>query len=711
MPRTPLILAIAIACACAACSQQSPTSGSAPASAASAAKSTTAAAPAPAPASTAPDIGINLSYIDKSVKPGDNFFDYANGDWLKTAQIPADRSSTGAFYDIYELTEKHTADLIRNAGASNPAAGSNARKIADYYAAYMDTAAIDKAGLAPIKPELDAIDAIRTREDLTRVLGSRLRADVDPINATNFHTSHLFGLFVTKGLEEASTQIPYLLQGGIAMPSRDYYLSQDPHMKDARDKYKTYVAALLKQAGIADADKQADAVIALETKIAQAQESLVMSEDVHKANNLWPVAAFSKKAPGLDWNAYFKAAGLDGIKQIDVWQPSAITGEAKLVASQPIDAWKALLVFHTLDAAAPLLPKAYADLNFDFYGKQLSGTPEQQARWKRAVSATSTDLGDAVGEVYVKQYFPASSKAAAEAMVKNLIAAFRTGIQNLAWMSPETRQKAEAKLDTLVVGVGYPDHWRDYSSLAIKPDDALGNHLRAVKFEYELAKAKIGKPIDNHEWWMTPQTVNAVNLPLQNALNFPAAILQPPFFDPKADPAANYGAIGAIIGHEISHSFDNTGADFDAQGRLKNWWTPADLKHFEAATDALAAQYSSYEALPGLHVDGKQTLGEDIADVSGLTAAYRAYHLALDGRPAPEVDGLSGDQRFFIAFGQAWRSKIRDAALRQRLATDVHAPAEFRAETVRNLDPWYQAFNVQPGQKLYLQPDQRVKIW
>ncbi|HXE66009.1 MAG TPA: M13 family metallopeptidase [Rhodanobacteraceae bacterium] len=708
MPRTTLILAAAVACACAACSQQSPHS-SAPASAASAAKAATAATPAPA--STAPNIGINLSYIDKSAKPGDNFFEYANGDWLKTAQIPVDRSSTGAFFDIFEVTEKHTADLIRNAGAGNPAAGSNARKIADYYAAYMDTAAIDKAALTPIKPELDAIDAIKTREDLARVLGSRLRADVDPINATHFNTEHLFGLFVTKGLEEASTQIPYLLQGGIAMPSRDYYLSQDPHMKDARDKYKAYVAALLKQAGIADANKQADAVMALETKIAQTQESLVDSEDVHKANNLWPVAEFSKKAPGLDWNAYFKAAGLDGIQQIDVWQPSAITGEAKLVASQPIDAWKALLVFHTLNAAAPLLPKAFADLNFDFYGKQLSGTPEQQARWKRAVSATSTDLGDAVGEVYVKKYFPASSKAAAEAMVKNLIAAFRTGIQNLTWMSPETKQKAEAKLDTLVVGVGYPDHWRDYSSLEIKPDDALGNHMRAVKFEYELAKAKIGKPIDDHEWWMTPQTVNAVNLPLQNALNFPAAILQPPFFDPKADPAANYGAIGAIIGHEISHSFDNTGADFDAQGRLKNWWTPADLKHFEAATDALAAQYSSYEALPGLHVDGKQTLGEDIADVSGLTAAYRAYHLALDGKSAPEADGLSGDQRFFIAFGQAWRSKIRDAALRQRLATDVHAPAEFRAETVRNLDSWYQAFNVQPGQKLYLQPDQRVKIW
>ncbi|MBN8736836.1 MAG: M13 family metallopeptidase [Xanthomonadales bacterium] len=706
MSRPSLILAAAIACTCAACSQQSP-NASAPASAASAAKAATAAAPA----STAPDLGIDLSYLDKSVKPGDNFFDYANGDWLKTAEIPADRSSTGAFYDVFQVTEKHTADLIRNAGADNPAAGSNARKIADYYAAYMDTAAIDKAGLAPLKSELDAIDAIRTRADLARMLGSRLRADVDPINATHFNTEHLFGLFVTKGLEEESTQVAYLLQGGLAMPSRDYYLSKDAHMAEARDKYKTYVAALLKQAGIADADKQADAAIALETKIAQAQESLIDSEDVHKANNLWPIAEFSKKAPGLDWNEYFKAAGLVDVKRIDVWQPSAITGESRLVANQPLDAWKALLTFHTLNAAAPLLPQAYADLNFDFFGKTLQGTPAQQERWKRAVSATSTDLGDAVGQIYVQKYFPASSRAAAEAMVKNLVTAFRDGIQNLAWMSPETKQKAEAKLDTLKVGVGYPDHWRDYASLEIKPDDALGNHLRAVKFEYELAKAKIGKPIDDNEWWMTPQTVNAINLPLQNALNFPAAILQPPFFDPKADPAANYGAIGAIIGHEISHSFDNTGADFDEHGRLKNWWTPSDLKHFEAATDALAAQYSSYEALPGLHVNGKQTLGEDIADVSGLTAAYRAYHLSLDGKPAPEIDGLSGDQRFFIAFGQAWRSKIRDAALRQRLATDVHAPAQFRAETVRNLDPWYQAFNVQPDAKLYLKPDQRVKIW
>jgi len=660
---------------------------------------------------SSPVLGINPSYIDHAVKPGDDFFKYANGDWLKTAKIPSDRSSTGSFLDVFQVTEKHTVDLIRNAGEGKPAPGSNAGRIADYYAAYMNTAAIDKAGLTPLKSELGAIEAIKTRKDLARVLGSRLRADVDPINATHFHTQHLFGLFVTKGLEEDSIQIPYLLQGGLGMPSREYYLSKDPHMAKAREQYKTYIAALLKQAGVADAGKKAQTIFALETRIARAQESLLDSENIQHAKTIWRVAEFPKKAPGLDWSEYFKAAGLAGVKRIDVWQPSAISGLSKLVASQPVGAWKDLLVFHTLNAAAPLLPKAFVDLSFGFYGRDLQGTPEQEERWKRAVGATGSDLGGLVGQLYVKKYFPASSKAAAEAMVKNLITAFRQGIQNLAWMSPVTKKKAEAKLDNLIVGVGYPDHWRDYSSLEIKPDDALGNHMRAVKFEYELAKAKIGKPIDRHEWWMNPQTVNALNLPIQNALNFPAAILQRPFFNPKADAAANYGAIGAIIGHEISHSFDNTGADFDAEGRLKNWWTPSDLKHFHATTEALAKQFDQYEALPGQHVSGKQTLGEDIADVSGLTAAYRAYHLSLHGQPAPVIDGMTGDQRFFIAFGQAWRSKIREAALRQRLATDVHAPPHFRAETVRNLDPWYKAFNVKPDQKLYLAPDKRVKIW
>ena len=668
----------------------------------------TFAAPAAAPAA---DIGIDLAGIDHSVKPGDEFFDYANGDWLKTAQIPADRSSTGTFLKIFELTEQHTSDLIKNAGASHPAAGSNARKIADYYAAFMDEAAIAKHGIAPLKPELSAIDAIASKGDLARVLGNGLRADVDPVNATNFHTENLFGLFVTQGLEDPSHAVAYLLQGGLAMPSRDYYLSDDPHMVAFRGKYHDYVAALLKQADIADADAKANTVLDLETKIAKAQESLIDSQDVHKANNLWSMADFAQKAPGLDWSAYFKAAHLDGQKQIDVWQPSATTGLAALVASEPLDAWKTLLTFHTLDSAAPLLPQAYADLNFDFYGSTLQGTPQQQPRWKRGVGATNVDLGDAVGQLYVQKYFPASSKAEVQQLVKNLIAAFDERLDTLSWMTPATRAKAKEKLVTLKVGVGYPEHWRDYSTLKIDADDPLGNHLRAVKHEYEHQLAKLGQPVDRGEWWMTPQTVNAVNLPLQNALNFPAAILQAPFFDPKADAAANYGAIGAIIGHEISHSFDNTGADFDAQGKMENWWTPADEAHFKSATAQLAMQFDQYEALPGLHVNGEQTLGENIADVSGLTIAYLAYQKSLGGKPAPVIDGLSGDQRFFLAFGQAWRSKIRDAAQRQRLATDVHAPAEFRALTVRNLDAWYPAFNVQPGQKLYLAPDQRVKIW
>jgi putative endopeptidase len=655
--------------------------------------------------------GIDLAGIDRSVKPGDDFFRYANGDWLKTAQIPADRSSTGTFLKVFEQAEKDTAELIRGAGSSHPAAGSNARKIADYYAAWMDTGAVQQHGLAPLRPELTQIDAIASRQDLARVLGSRLRADVDPINATNFHTENLFGLFVAQGLEDPSRNIAYLLQGGLGMPSRDYYLSDDPHMAAFRAKYQAYVSALLRQAGIADADAKAKTVIALETKIARAQESLTDSEDVHKANNLWRVADFAQKAPGLDWATYFKAAGLDGQAQIDAWQPAAITGLSALTASEPLQAWKDLLVFHTLDHGAALLPRAYADLSFDFYGHTLLGTPAQQPRWKRAVGATNVDLGDAVGQLYVKRYFPASSKAAVQQLVKNLIAAFNDRIDTLSWMTPATRQKAKAKLVTLRVGVGYPETWRDYATLKISADDPLGNHLRAERFEYAHQLAKLGQPVDRGEWWMTPQTVNAVNLPLQNALNFPAAILQPPFFDPKADAAANYGAIGAIIGHEISHSFDNTGAEFDAQGKLENWWTPADLAHFKAASQQLVNQFNQYQALPGLHVNGEQTLGENIADVSGLTIAYLAYHKSLDGKPAPVIDGLGGDQRFFLAFGQAWRSKIRDDALRQRLATDVHAPAEFRALTVRNLDAWYPAFEVQPGEKLYLDPKERVRIW
>ena len=665
----------------------------------------------PVPTGADSKIGMDLSGIDHAVKPGDNFYDYANGNWMKTAQIPADRSSTGTFLTVFEKAENATAELIRNADKNRPAAGTNARKIADFYSAYMNEAAIEKRGLSSLKPELANIDAIKSKDDLARVLGSGLRADVDPVNATNFNTENLFGLFVTQGLEDPSHNIAYLLQGGLGMPSRDYYLSNDPAMAAFRTKYQNYIVALLKLAGTSDAEAKAKTIFALETKIAQAQESLVESQDVHKANNLWKMADFAQKAPGLNWTVYFKAAGLGSQQQIDAWQPGAITGLSALVGSEPVEAWKDLLTFHTLDHSAALLPKAYADLSFDFYNHTLQGTPQQQPRWKRAVAATNIDLGDAVGQLYVQHYFPASSKAEVQQLVKNLIAAFNDRIDTLTWMTPATKQKAKAKLTTLRVGVGYPEKWRDYATLDLRQDDPLGNRLRATKFEYAHQLAKLDRPVDRGEWWMTPQTVNAVNLPLQNALNFPAAILQPPFFDPNADAAANYGSIGAVIGHEISHSFDNTGADFDEQGRLANWWTPTDLAHFTATGQQLVKQFDQYEPLPGLHVSGQQTLGENIADVSGLTVSYIAYHKSLNGKAAPVIDGLGGDQRFFLAFGQTWRSKIRDAALRQRLATDVHAPANFRALTVRNLDAWYPAFEVTSDEKLYLAPQDRVKIW
>lgn len=656
--------------------------------------------------------GVDLTGMDHAVQPGDDFNSYANGGWKKTAEIPADRASTGIFLEVFEKAEKRNAELIKAAGTGNAVAGSNQRLIADYYKAYMDEGAIEKAGLAPLQPELTKIDALADKAALSAALGAQLRADVDPINATHLDTEHLLGLFVAQGLEDPSKNVPYLLQGGLGMPNRDYYLKTDKDMVEARTKYAAYVQAVLAQAGTPDAAAKAKAIVALETKIAQAQSSIVDSEDIHKANNPWPRTAFASKAPGLDWDAYFKAAGLDDQPTFIVWQPATVTKFAALVASEPLDTWKAWLRFHTINEnASGLLPKAFDALAFDFYGKTLTGTPKQRDRWKRGIGRVNGDLGDAVGQIYVKQYFPASSRAEVQDMVKNILHAFDQRVDTLDWMAPSTKQKAKAKITSLKVGVGYPDTWRDYSKLVIRPDDALGNHLRAELTEYAHQKAKLGKPVDRDEWWMTPQTVNAVNLPLQNALNFPAAILEAPFFDPKADAASNYGSIGAVIGHEISHSFDNTGAEFDAEGRLANWWTPADQAHFKAAGQRLVEQFNQYEALPGLHINGQQTLGENIADLSGLTVAYAAYKESLGGKPAPVIDGLTGDQRFFLAFAQSWREKTRDAAMRKQVIGDGHAPGEFRAQTVRNLDPWYDAFQPKPGQKLYLDPKQRVRIW
>jgi len=655
--------------------------------------------------------GIDLAGMDTSVKPGDDFNAYANGRWIRETEIPADRSSTGVFFEIFQKAEKRNAEIVKDAGAGNPAPGTPARRIADYYAAFMDDAGIEKRGLAPLKPAFAAIDAIRSKQDLSRAFGAQLRADVDPINATNLSTGHLFGLFVAQGLEDPSHNRAYLMQGGLGMPDRDYYLSDDKEMVAARAKYLAYIGDMLKLAGIADAEAKARAIFDLETKIAKVHASVVDSQDVHKANNPWPLAAFANKAPGIDWPAFFKAASLDRQATVDAWQAQAIVGEAALVGSEPLQTWKDYLVFRELDANAGLLPKAYGDLSFAFYGTTLNGTPKQRDRWKRAIALVNADLGDAVGQVYVAKYFPASSKQRVETMVSNIVAAFDDRVDHLDWMTPPTRAKAKEKIHTLRVSVGYPETWRDYTSLVIRADDPVGNHERAAVFEYRHQLAKLDAPVDKGEWWMTPQTVNAVNLPLQNALNFPAAILEAPFFDPNADDAANYGAIGAVIGHEISHSFDNTGAEFDAQGRMSNWWTPEDQAHFKAATAKLAAQYSAYEPLPGLHINGEQTLGENIADVSGLTAAYLAYRKSLGGKPAPVLHGLTGDQRFFIAFAQAWRSKQRDPALRQQVTTDGHSPAGFRARTVRNIDAWYDAFGPKPGDALYLAPADRVRIW
>ncbi len=435
------------------------------------------------------------------------------------------------------------------------------------------------------------------------------------------------------------------------------------------------------------------------------------SVDVHRADNPWALAEFPTRAPGLDWKTYFEAAGLSGQPKIVVWHPGAITGIAALVGSEPLDVWKEYLAFRALDRASALLPRAFAEERFRFYETTLTGAQKPRDRWKRAVAATSASLGDEVGRLYVEKYFPPESKARAQAMVANIVAAFRRRIDALEWMSPSTRAKAKAKLETLYVGIGYPEHWRSDTGLRIEKDDALGNLQRVELFDYRASLAKLGRPVDKTEWAMSPQTVNAVNLPLQNALNFPAAILNPPFFDAAGDPVQNYGAIGAVIGHEISHSFDDQGSQFDEHGALKNWWTPQDMEHFQAAAARLVAQYDAYEPLPGLHVNGKLTLSENIADVAGVSAAFDGWRSETTADAPRTVDGFDAAQRFFIAFGQAWRRKARPEAVRRQIMTDGHSPGPFRADCVRNLDAWYAAFDVKPGQALYLEPSARVRVW
>jgi predicted metalloendopeptidase len=662
------------------------------------------------PASPAPSSGIDVAGMDKSVHPGDAFYEYVNGGWLNATVIPPDKSRYGVFTMLGDETRKRTVAIIQESANAGANATDDARKIGDYYSSFIDEAAIEAKGIAPLKPQLDTIAGISDRPMLSRAIGGSLRADVDPLNNTNFETENLFGVWITQGLEDPSHNVPYLLQGGLGMPDRDYYLSKDPHMSDVRKQYQSHVGTLLKLAGFADADVRAARVFALETKIAGFHATRVESEDVHSAV-AWKREELQAKAPGIDWPVLLDAARLNRAPTFIVWQPKAVIGLSKLVASEPLEAWKDWLTFHTIEQAANFLPKVFVDEHFNFFGKALNGIPELRARWERGADYTNAAVGDAVGKLYVQRYFPPETKTKVKAMVDDLTKAFGVRIDQLTWMSPETKKKAKEKLATLIVGVGYPDRWQDYSSLEIVRGDALGNQQRAQLFDYLRNLAKLHEPVDRNEWWMTPQTVNAVNLPLQNALNFPAAILQPPFFEPAAAAAHNYGSMGAIIGHEISHSFDDQGSQFDAEGRLANWWTKEDFEHFKTASEALATQYDQYRPFPDLAVNGHLTLSENIADLAGLAAAYDAYRLSLHDKPDAVREGFTGDQRFFISFGQSWREKTRDAALRTIIATNGHAPDQYRALTVRNLDPWYAAFSVMSDRKLYLSPEARVRVW
>ena len=665
----------------------------------------------PAETSAAPSPEMDVAAMDRSVTPGNDFFRFANGTWVKTTEIPADRSNYGPGVMLTELTDRRVADLIKEAAAGKAAAGSHQRKIGDFYASYMDTTAIDAAGLQPLQPTLDSIAAIKDRKALAHMLGSTIRADVDVFNNTNLYTENILGLWVAQDLDDPSHYSPFLVQGGLGMPDRDYYLDSSSSMTTIRQKYRQHVAAMLTLAKVPAAEAKAEAIMGLELKIAAAHSSREATGDVTKGNNHWSRADFGAKAPGLDWPAFFAAAGLGAPSRFVVWQPGAVTGISALAASEPIEAWKDYMTFHAIQSRVALLPGPYYNESFAFFGPVLTGAQKPRDRWKRAVGATNEALGFAVGRLYAARYFPPAEKARAEAMVSNIIAAFRSRIDRLDWMAPATKAQAKAKLAVLKVGVGYPNKWPEYSKLEVKAGDAFGNVERAKLLQLRQSLAKLSKPVDRSEWVMTPQTVNAVNLPAMNAMNFPAAILQPPYFDPRRPLAMDYGAMGAIIGHEVSHSFDNQGALFDAKGRLHNWWTPADFKHFEASSAQLVAQYDGYKPFPDLAVKGRQTLGENIADVAGLAASYDAYHRALGGKPGPSVQGFTGDQQFFVSFAQSWRAKYRDPALRNRIVTDGHAPNMYRAVTVRNLDAWYRAFDVKAGQTLYLAPADRVRVW
>ena len=653
------------------------------------------------------DWGVDLSAIDPSVKPGNNFFDYVNGEWLKTAKIPADRSETGSFLNLAIKSENAMKAIVATLEAK-PYKDLTAeeKKLRDLYDAFTDEAQIEKNGLKPAEKDLKYIAGLKAKADIARVMASpRLSA------------GGVYALDIEPDDKNPEAYAVNLYQSGLGMPDRDYYLKDDKAIVTTRNAYKKFLTTMLSLIGTPDAEKRADAVLALETKIAKVQWNRADRRDRTKTYNPMPVSDLLKLAPDFPWDVYFKESDIPlkspkGERMVIVSEKTAFPELAKIFAETPIPVWRDYLTVHYLHNVAAYLPKRFDDANFDFYGKILRGNPKQLDRKTRGVHLLDGAIGEALGKLYVAKYFPPEAKAKADLLVSNLLKAYEADIKTLDWMSAETKQKALEKIHEFTPKIGYPNHWRDYSALKIKRNDLLGDVQRADVFEWDRQAKRLDKPVDKSEWFMTPPTVNAYYDPSMNEIVFPAAILQPPFFDPNADDAVNYGGIGAVIGHEISHGFDDQGSKYTGKGIFQNWWTKQDRENFDKRTAALVKQFDSYEVLPGLHIIGKNTLGENIADLAGISIALKAYHLSLGGKPAPVIDGFTGDQRFFLSFGQIWREKDRESALRTQTLSNEHSAAEFRViGPTRNVDAWYTAFNVKPGDKYYLPPDQRIRLW
>jgi putative endopeptidase len=661
------------------------------------------------PSSTAPaspdqsfgSWGFDLSGRDPAVVPGNNFFDYANGTYVKNLVIPPDRTAWGAFNMLAELSRTRVQSILKEVSA-HPVAQPRSieEKLGAFYAAFMDENAVEKRGVAPLGPDLDAIRTIRDRSDFARLLGTA---------QFNFQYS-LFGLSIDPDAKDPTRYAISLTQAGIGLPDRDYY--SQPDFAAKKRAYQLYVARMLDLIGWPSGPKQAEAIVAFETRLAQAHWPRAEQRDPVKIYNPVHVADLGTLAPGFDWAAYLDAAGLAHADTLIVQEKSAIAAESRIAGDTDLDTLRAWLAFHLADNASSVLPRLFVDTAFDFNGRTLGGQPQNEPRWKRAVGATSSAMGMAIGKVYVARYFPPESRETMRRLTDELKAAFRIRLQNNAWMSAQTKAIALRKLDNFVVQIGYPNKWRDYSPLVVKPDDLYGNSERAIAFGWNYWLGHLGHTVDRDEWDMTPQTVNAYNNPPFDEVVFPAAILQPPFFNRGADAAINYGAIGGVIGHEMTHSFDDEGRKFDEHGRLTDWWTTEDAKRFDARAARLGAQFDAMEPLPGAHINGKLTMGENIADLGGLTLALDAYHASLKGKPAPVLDGLSGDQRVFLGWAQVWRAKLRPDAERERLVTDPHSPPMARVNgPMHNIDAWYKAWDVGPGDRLYLAPKDRVKIW